>query len=59
MELAHVYYCETFVCFPTVNCAGVGSGVHQEVDGLHLHQAGAELAGRSHARKQKEEAGRR
>lgn len=43
--------------FPDVlRSAGVGSGVHQEADGLFLHQERAELAGRPHAREQEEEA---
>lgn len=39
--------------------AGAGPGVHQEADGLYLHQAGAELAGRPHAREQEEDSGGR
>ena len=34
---------------------GAGSGLHPETSRLLLHQEGAELAGRRHARKQEEE----
>lgn len=52
--------CDSTDVLPCVNSAGVGAGVHQEVNGLLLHQEGAELARRPHARKQEEEAwGRR